>query len=75
MERRHDLRPLPYRGGDALHGTRADIADRKDTLQTCLHRAAVVAGISTCQYESLGVQRYSRSGEPILVRLRPYEQK
>src|SRR5271166_2288413 len=69
MQRRHNLRPLADRRGDALYRTRAHIADRKDTRSARLQRLTVLGSARAGQYKSLTVQRYARSGQPIRVRV------
>src|SRR6266550_275106 len=72
MQRPHHLCAFTDCCGDAFDRTRSHITDRKDAAPTRLERlTAVGAG----QHESLGVQPYARSGQPIRVRVCSDEQE
>src|SRR5258708_32070546 len=75
MKCRHDLRALADCCGDTLHRAGAHVADRKYAPAVCLQGGPALGGGRPGQYESLSVQRYSRSGQPIGVRLRSDEEK
>src|SRR5207247_10194312 len=68
VQRRDDLRPLPHCGRDALHRTRAHVADGEHAGAAGLEWPATHADIRTGAHEPLVVERDVAAGQPTGVR-------
>ena len=75
MQRGDHLRALAHRGGHALDGTGADVANGEHPRHAGLHRPMRVAEFGAGADETALVERHAGAGQPASAGLRADEQE